>query len=911
MAVDKRQRDERDLERYGVWVKTGPEDSIRPDAANLELLDVDDGEQESLLITEEEEQLLGELEESSLPDFDDLELDNDSFAPPSDPFSDPHQDPFAEVVPEPSLHSSLNAQDSEDQESKKLLQQIEGDLSALRDEIRQLKDELSGLRQAPELPQEEESPSGFFEEEEDETIALTGDELDNILDTADMQEMNAGLEVAESSAPSPTTEEPQEDSEESMIIEDLDLDLDDEIPSLSEDSESELQEEGLQEEPVLDIPLTDETDEVFDAVDLTIEDEAEESFDSADFALEDEDVFDEQPLPESNDMESLEEDFNLEDEILPIEEDSTPQTDSILPEEPLMNEDPIEETSESEDDPALAILGSLDEEDEGDPETIEINIAGADEIVDVDDFEDIEIPQAENQEILDEVVEEPIVNIDDLTDETFEEITDFEDFGMEDSSSTPLPVLDEQEEITPTQEPSAPEEDFPTLDDEEAFDEGEEVPIGESILPEEESYESVVDLEMEEISLDDFGLTEDEESAPQTSEEAGAIETPVEVEADEISILNEEEDSDSFVLEDLSLDDFDESENSVDSIESPSVETQVPPLEDEIEIEDLDVEDFDLEGLDNEELYSTEPSPLPTEAEEMDLESSLTEDVPLMEEEHQEEALKTENSEPESLDFDEELEIEDLLIEDLDDDDLSIDDLELDIPMDSPAAMASGNVDMSEPEDLAPLAENTDEIIKDQDAEILSDETDAPDAADVEFDEIDLSSPLEDIDDFDSLPLDSMDEPENSVEDLSQEEGFDELPGTEEVDLDSLAALTSDEMPLSSQEGDVLADESEDESFLPQAFDEDIIHPQGDSDDVLPEIEFNAEPSESPIKESAPSPNMEIENLSGELKDEIKDVLKYMDQLLESLPDEKIQEFARSEHFEVYKKIFEELGIAD
>ena len=36
-----------------------------------------------------------------------------------------------------------------------------------------------------------------------------------------------------------------------------------------------------------------------------------------------------------------------------------------------------------------------------------------------------------------------------------------------------------------------------------------------------------------------------------------------------------------------------------------------------------------------------------------------------------------------------------------------------------------------------------------------------------------------------------------------------------------------------------------------------------------------------------------------------------MDQLLESLPDEKIQEFARSEHFEVYKKIFEELGISD
>lgn len=47
-----------------------------------------------------------------------------------------------------------------------------------------------------------------------------------------------------------------------------------------------------------------------------------------------------------------------------------------------------------------------------------------------------------------------------------------------------------------------------------------------------------------------------------------------------------------------------------------------------------------------------------------------------------------------------------------------------------------------------------------------------------------------------------------------------------------------------------------------------------------------------------------------ELKDEIKSVLSYMDQLLESLPEEKIEEFARSEHFEVYKKLFEELGIS-
>jgi hypothetical protein len=46
------------------------------------------------------------------------------------------------------------------------------------------------------------------------------------------------------------------------------------------------------------------------------------------------------------------------------------------------------------------------------------------------------------------------------------------------------------------------------------------------------------------------------------------------------------------------------------------------------------------------------------------------------------------------------------------------------------------------------------------------------------------------------------------------------------------------------------------------------------------------------------------------IKTELKTVLSYMDQLLESLPEEKIEEFAQSEYFETYKKLFEDLGIA-
>jgi hypothetical protein len=52
-------------------------------------------------------------------------------------------------------------------------------------------------------------------------------------------------------------------------------------------------------------------------------------------------------------------------------------------------------------------------------------------------------------------------------------------------------------------------------------------------------------------------------------------------------------------------------------------------------------------------------------------------------------------------------------------------------------------------------------------------------------------------------------------------------------------------------------------------------------------------------------------NMSAGLKDELRAVLSYMDKLLASLPDDKIQEFAESEHFEVYKRLFEELGLIE
>ena len=71
--------------------------------------------------------------------------------------------------------------------------------------------------------------------------------------------------------------------------------------------------------------------------------------------------------------------------------------------------------------------------------------------------------------------------------------------------------------------------------------------------------------------------------------------------------------------------------------------------------------------------------------------------------------------------------------------------------------------------------------------------------------------------------------------------------------------------------------------------------------DILTDDQVTAEP---------PVTAQETESIPANLKEDIKSVLAYMDQLLDNLPEEKIEEFARSEHFELYKKLFTELGLS-
>ena len=112
-------------------------------------------------------------------------------------------------------------------------------------------------------------------------------------------------------------------------------------------------------------------------------------------------------------------------------------------------------------------------------------------------------------------------------------------------------------------------------------------------------------------------------------------------------------------------------------------------------------------------------------------------------------------------------------------------------------------------------------------------------------------------------------------------------------------------------ENDTIEDVATTESDI--ITEEEIVEPETDEDNIvqdnIEEQNLSAEEEvtqvvEKPVATNTTSPTSKIQ-------DDIKSVLVYMDQLLENLPEEKIEEFAKSEHFDTYKKLFSELGISN
>ncbi len=298
--------EESELEQYGVWVKEGPEDVVGLDE---ELGEVSAPEG---VLTAEEEDLLGSLESSvgeelsppsetndeglGLENLDEdfsfdleeehLELDElpglgeaaeeelwiesppQAAAPASQPATSytSREETDLEPIDDLSAFEADLAGSSEEGESMRMpdgsqsiLQKIEQDLLSIKHELAALKTEISSLRETASPARTDEKPkedeAGFFAEDEDETIALTGDELDNILNTADITEETGEPTVVPEDSELIVEEATPEP--EILIDKDNILDLEEEVPAPAKPALLEAEDEVPIELPEEEIILED------------------------------------------------------------------------------------------------------------------------------------------------------------------------------------------------------------------------------------------------------------------------------------------------------------------------------------------------------------------------------------------------------------------------------------------------------------------------------------------------------------------------------------------------------------------------------------------------------------------------------------------------------------------------------
>ncbi len=181
--------------------------------------------------------------------------------------------------------------------------------------------------------------------------------------------------------------------------------------------------------------------------------------------------------------------------------------------------------------------------------------------------------------------------------------------------------------------------------------------------------------------------------------------------------------------------------------------------------------------------------------------------------------------------------------------------------------------------------------------------------------------------------------PEKVEEGAAKEEDFtfdlSVIPDVAEVEEDEPIALSLEElnnievseesieerMPSSEGENiEIAVDELSDNVELQDSLKEPAsleVYGTDESEAGLPEgieIEGIDNIFEEPVpgksfSESAGVIDDKLESLSPETKEELKTVLKYLDNLLEELPEDKIKEFAKSEYYDLYVKILDKLGI--
>jgi hypothetical protein len=274
------------------------------------------------------------------------------------------------------------------------------------------------------------------------------------------------------------------------------------------------------------------------------------------------------------------------------------------------------------------------------------------------------------------------------------------------------------------------------------------------------------------------------------------------------------------------------------------------------------------------------------------------------------------------------------------DDDLALDDFS-ELDLDTPAAdeletlREEGATHSSPPPDNVSYLEDdnlsddgfdlSDAVIDEPElsADNISDSLSEPTLEETEFD----MDALDDLTIDDNLTLDD----DLSIDDASDidiplEEEVAEAPAEDDMGdflTDSLDDFQADE-PQVSPPDEIDLDDDWDQPAIDPNWRPPQEEPAPQPAPSAPQVVFVQQPAvqpaaSAPVAAAQPTPTPQAPEaqdagkkafqIPTELKSELRNILSYMDQLLESLPENKIEEFAKSDYFDSYKKLFKELGL--
>lgn len=697
------------------------------------------------------------------------------------------------------------------------------------------------------------------------------DEIDKILE-------DGGFEFPSDEVKDVTQEETDDISLEETQLDDTSIEMQDfEVPS-------------NQIEPNEDIP-TEENDFVADEIDSSLETEIQEI-----------DIEDSAPLlVEDSEQESTDEsDFSiskpeLNDDIL-IDEETDELSDDIT----LEDNFDIEPTTSFED--SIDIEDSLIEEENTD-ETL----------------------------ILDTDIEEDEIEANEKLDETFLEIEDDQventDDEIQSTQEDELLDMDFSEDAMEIQEENntIELEDEISIDDTENTDESEIEETDINLISEEEPQEEEIQAdtinetiqeEQGEITMEENGIINDEQNLSQNVESSNLLEKI----AAEISNLRSE--ITTLRTEFNSFKVTPTQETSEEDISSDDNETS-GFFSDDNEDETIALSGDELNNILNNADFTTE------EAEEELVEDISDETVTKTEEDAVinplGDATELTDSDIDTMDeyedssFADDSEVSNFANEDLQEPELE--DLQMDNNFEEEEEDLSEEIDVPKDEEVYEEPETNDffESINAEDPSISDTLTEdrlkyLEDSFEDSVDENEEKLDVEILDENENVIEDSTDEIENELS--TEEAEVSDIIENEEDENDESNEPTEDVFNSSQWDNDVTKptedNNAETESIVEDEIPEEIIE-ETENDIVEPvfENEKTEETVDTPVECAENIAKPASSSPTAKIQDDIKSVLVYMDQLLENLPEDKIEEFAKSEHFDTYKKLFNDLGISN